>query len=355
MGLGASGSDTSHHDSGGHSHAGDPGRDCGQGGATAVSGRGHTHGRGAAAHGHAHSHSHSHGLGGHSHGTAGAGHERRLLLTLVLAAAYMVAEAAGGYLTGSLALLADAGHMLSDVAALGLSVFAIRISQRPPTLRRTYGNHRTEIIAALANGATLVAISIYVIVEACRRLSAPPAVNAPVMMAVAAGGLLFNIVGLHLLAAGRDENLNVRGAWLHVATDALGSLQTIVAGGLIWWLGWGWADPVASIVIALLVIYSSWALLRDAVEVLMESVPRHLDVLEVREALAGVPGVVGVHDLHVWTITSGREALSAHLVMGEANPPRGAVLDEVRGTLADRFGIKHVTVQLEQDECGDGC
>jgi cobalt-zinc-cadmium efflux system protein len=199
-----------------------------------------------------------------------------------------------------------------------------------------------------------VAISIYVVVEACRRFAAPPTVNAPVMMAVAAGGLLFNVVGLHLLAGGRDANLNVRGAWLHVATDALGSLQTVVAGALIWGLGWRWADPAASIVISMLVIYSSWSLLRDAVEVLMEGVPRHLDVAEVREALAGVPGVVGVHDLHVWTITSGREALSAHLVVGEPNP-RGKTLEHVRGTLAARFGIRHVTVQLEQDECGNGC
>ena len=305
-------------------------------------------------------HVHGHGLGhGHAHvhggpGSLGEGHERRLLWTLALAAAYMLAEAVGGWLTGSLALLADAGHMLSDVAALGLSVFAIRVARRPPTPTRTYGHYRTEILAALVNGAMLVAISIYVIVEACRRLAAPPPVDAPVMMAVAGGGLLFNIVGLQLLAAGRTESLNVRGAWLHVATDALGSLQTIVAGALIWRLGWRWADPAASIVIALLVIWSSWSLLRDAVAVLMEGAPRHLDVVEVRDALACVPGVVGGHDLHVWTITSGREALSAHLVVGESSP-RGTTLEQVRGTLADRFGITHVTVQLEQDECGDGC
>jgi cobalt-zinc-cadmium efflux system protein len=320
---------------------------------------GPSHGPGSHDHG-AHAGHHHGGHGGHGghhhHGSfapgSGAQHEKRLLWTLVLAAAYMLAEGIGGYLTGSLALYADAGHMLSDVAALGLSVFAIRISQRPPTLTRTYGHHRTEILAALANGATLVAISVYVVIEACRRLAAPTEVNAPVMMAVATGGLLFNIVGLHLLAGGRD-NLNVRGAWLHVATDALGSLQTIVAGALIWAFGWRWADPVASIIIALLVIYSSWSLLRDAVEVLMEGAPRHVDVLEVRAALAGVPGVVGVHDLHVWTITSGREALSAHLVCEPS--PRAPMLDQVRGTLADRFGIRHVTVQIEHDECGDGC
>jgi cobalt-zinc-cadmium efflux system protein len=283
-----------------------------------------------------------------------ASHERRLLWTLGLAAAYMLAEAIGGWLTGSLALLADAGHMLSDVAALGLSVFAIRIARRPPTPTRTWGYHRTEILAALVNGATLVAISIYIVVEACRRLAAPPEVNAPAMMAIAAGGLLFNLAGMQLLAGGREDNLNVRGAWLHVATDALGSLQTIVAGGLIWWLGWRWADPAASILIAALVIYSSWSLLRDSVTVLMEGVPRHLDVVEVREALVGVPGVVGVHDLHVWTITSGREALSAHLVVGETSL-RAQTLEQVRDTLAGRFGIRHVTVQLEHCECGDSC
>jgi cobalt-zinc-cadmium efflux system protein len=266
----------------------------------------------------------------------------------------MLAEVAGGWLTGSLALLADAGHMLSDVAALGLSLCAIRIARRPPTPTRTWGYHRTEILVALVNGATLLAISIYIAAEALRRLSAPPAVDAPAMMAVAGGGLLFNLIGMQLLAGGRDHSLNVRGAWLHVATDALGSLQTIVAGGLIWWLGWRWADPVASLLIAALVIYSSWMLLRDAVAVLMEGVPRHLDVVEVREALAGVPGVVGVHDLHVWTITSGREALSAHLVVEEASP-RGGTLEQVRDTLAGRFGIRHVTVQLEHHECGDSC
>jgi cobalt-zinc-cadmium efflux system protein len=294
----------------------------------------------------------AHGHGHHHHG-AGAS-ERGLLVTLVLAAVYMLAEAVGGTLTGSLALLADAGHMLSDVAALGLSLFAIRIARRPPTLRRTYGLHRTEILAALANGATLVGLSLYIVFEACRRLGQPPAVNAPWMMGIAAGGLLFNLIGLRLLSAGREENLNVRGAWLHVLTDALGSAQTIVAGALIWALGWRWADPVASILIALLVIYSSWSLLREAIGVLMEGVPAHLDVVEVRDALAGVPGVIGVHDLHVWTITSGREALSAHLVVEDATV-RAGCLDSVRQTLHDRFGIHHVTVQLEVDECGRSC
>jgi cobalt-zinc-cadmium efflux system protein len=298
-------------------------------------------------HGH-HHHGHGHG---HSHGHVG---EKGLKVTLILAAIYMAAEAVGGYLTGSLALYADAGHMLSDVAALGLSLFAFRLSRRPPTPTRTYGHHRTEILAALINGGTLVGLSVYIFIEACRRLSAPPDVNGPVMMGIAGGGLVFNLIGLHLLSSGRDENLNVRGAWLHVFTDALGSAQTIVAGALIWVFHWRWADPVASILISGLVIYSSWSLLRQSIGVLMEGVPEHLDLGEVRTALVGLPGVVGVHDLHVWTITSGRDALSAHLVVPEA-PARAGTLSKVQQTLHDRFGIHHVTVQLEADECGRSC
>lgn len=297
---------------------------------------------------------HSHG---HSHGPAdgsGAGHQKRLALALVLSALYMVAEAVGGVLTGSLALLADAGHMLSDVAALGLSLFAIWIAQRPPNSRRTYGYHRTEILAALANGATLVALSVYVLFEAWQRFREPTEVEAPWMMAIAAGGLLINLIGLQILSGGRKDNLNVRGAWLHVLTDALGSAQAMLAGGLIWAFGWSWADPLASVLIALLVIYSSWSLLKEAVGVLMEGVPAHIDVDAVRSTLAGIPGVSSVHDLHVWTITSGREALSAHLVVEEEKAQR-ALLLQVRKVLHDRFGIHHVTVQVEADDCNGGC
>jgi cobalt-zinc-cadmium efflux system protein len=302
-------------------------------------------------HGHAgHGHGHSHGPAAGS----GAGHQKRLALALVLSALYMVAEAVGGVLTGSLALLADAGHMLSDVAALGLSLFAIWIAQRPPNSRRTYGYHRTEILAALANGATLVALSVYVLFEAWQRFREPTEVEAPWMMAIAAGGLLINLIGLQILSGGRKENLNVRGAWLHVLTDALGSAQAMLAGGLIWAFGWNWADPLASVLIALLVIYSSWSLLKEAVGVLMEGVPAHIDVDAVRSTLAGMPGVSGVHDLHVWTITSGREALSAHLVVVEEKAQR-ALLPQVRKILHDRFGIHHVTVQVEADDCNGGC
>jgi cobalt-zinc-cadmium efflux system protein len=293
-------------------------------------------------HTHAHSHSHAHG---HAHG-AGHRNRRGLALSLGLAAVYMLAEAVGGWLTGSLALLADAGHMLSDVAALGLSLFAMGMARRPATSRQTYGYHRLEILAALVNGAALVVISIFVLIEAWQRFRHPETVNARGMMGIAAGGLLVNLASLWILREGRDESLNVRGAWLHVLTDALGSVQALLAGGLIWAFGWQWADPVASVLISLLVIYSSWSLLREATGVLMESAPPHIDVDQVRYAMAQVPGVLEIHDLHVWTITSGLESLSAHVVVEDARYGCD-VLGEIRGELHDRFGLHHVTLQIE--------
>jgi cobalt-zinc-cadmium efflux system protein len=294
--------------------------------------------------GHSHAHGHSH----HHHGGA-TSNRRRLALTCGLSVIYMLAELFGGIFTGSLALLADAGHMLSDAAALLLSLFALWISQRPPTARRTWGYHRTEILAALANGATLVAISVFVLIEAVSRFRHPQAVAAPLMMGIAVGGLAVNLIGLRILAGGKDDNLNVRGAWLHVLTDALGSVQAIAAGAVIWAFGWSWADPVASVLISLLVIYSAWDLLRETLGVLMEGAPRHIDVDEVHETLCCLPGVVAVHDLHVWTITSGMESLSVHVVVG-GEESHGDMLTRVRSTLHDRFGIDHLTVQIEPTE-----
>ncbi|MFL6196373.1 MAG: cation diffusion facilitator family transporter, partial [Thermoanaerobaculia bacterium] len=198
----------------------------------------------------------------------------------------------------------------------------------------------------LANGATLVAISILVLIEAFHRFGQPNAVDARGMMGIAAGGLAVNLVALWILHAGRDENLNLRGAWLHVLTDALGSVQAIAAGVLIWAFGWQWADPAASVLIALLVIYSAWSLLKEATGVLMEAAPAHIDVGAVEEAMQGVAGVLEVHDLHVWTITSGMESLSAHVVVEDGRFDCD-VLTEIRATLHERFGIHHITVQME--------
>ncbi len=278
-------------------------------------------------------------------------------MTLVLVLLYMVAEVVGGWLSNSLALLADAGHMLSDAAALALSLFAAWIARRPPTPQRSYGYYRAEILAALVNGAALGAISIWVIVEAYHRLWQPPEVAGPLMMGIAIGGLFVNLIALWLLHSSRDANINMRGAWLHLLGDLLGSIAAVAGGALIWTWGWYWADPLASALISLLIIYSSWGLLKEAIAILMEGTPGHVDLDEVRSVMAGVPGIQAVHDLHVWTITSGMEALSGHVVVehGRSDP---ALLSALRAALHERFGIDHITIQVEPpnfDECRTRC
>lgn len=272
----------------------------------------------------------------------------RLKLALALAVSFMVAEVVGGLLANSLALLADAVHMLADAAALGLALFAALIARRPPSPRRTYGYYRAEILAALANGAALAAIATFIVVEAVRRLANPPEIRPALMIPVAALGLLVNLAMLAVLSGSRNANLNLRGAWLHVVTDALGSLQAVVAGVLIATLGWSWADPAASMAIATLVLYSAWGLLKEAVSVLMEFAPRGVDVDEVRAALLAVEGVRGLHDLHIWSISTSFVALSVHLEAREEE--HRAVLGRVREVLLQRFGIRHSTVQMEPAE-----
>jgi cobalt-zinc-cadmium efflux system protein len=284
----------------------------------------------------------------HDHHHARSASKTRLLFALVLAGGYMLAEAAGGWWTNSLALLADAGHMLSDVAALALSLAALWIAERPADSKRTYGYYRAEILAALVNGAALGAISIYIFIEAVRRLAEPPQVLGGWMLAIAAGGLVVNLAMLGILSGGKSASLNIRGAWLHVLTDTLGSIGAIVAALLIWRYHWNWADPAISIAIGLLVIYSAWHLLLESAAVLMESAPRGIDVDQVRDAIASTAGVIAVHDLHVWTITSGFDALSAHVVVPDGQPP-GPLLAELRASLHDRFGIDHITIQIEPE------
>ena len=281
---------------------------------------------------------------GHRHGREAG--RRRLAGVLVLVLVYMVAEIAGGIWTGSLALLADAAHMASDAAALGLALFAVWFAGRPSGPRHTYGYHRTEILAALVNGAALVAVAALIVGEAWERVREPVSVAGLPMAAVATGGLLVNLVSLRLLHGSRDDSLNLKGAWLHVLSDTLGSVQAVAAGLLIRFFGWNWVDPVASVLIAVLVVASAWGILRESVAVLMESAPGHLDVDEVRDAILGVDGVTGVHDLHVWTITSGLESLSAHVDhSASADPAR--LLSGIRALLQERFGIDHLTIQLE--------
>jgi len=282
----------------------------------------------------------------HADGRPSDARPGRLWIALALALVYMVAEVVGGLAANSLALLADAGHMLTDVAALGLSVFALWAARRPATARKTYGNRRVEILAALANGATLLVLSVLIVIEAYRRWRQPSAVNGGLMLAVAFGGLAVNLASLAVLRGGSRESLNVRGAWLHVATDTLGSVQAIVAAALIRWLGWSWADPVASVLIAALVVISAGSLVKESLDVLMEAVPKGLDLADVERVIAHVDGVAAVHDLHVWTITSGFVALSAHVTVAPGYA--GDVLWRVRAALKERFGITHSTIQVER-------
>lgn len=273
---------------------------------------------------------------------------RRLTVTLVLVIGYMVAEVVGGLWANSLALLADAGHMLSDAGALALSLLAMSIARRPPSTTHTFGYQRAEILAALVNGALLVAISGTIFVAAYHRIGDPPAVRGGLMMVVSSGGLAVNLAGLWILHGGRKQSLNVRGAWLHVASDALGSLGAIVAAVCVTWFGWNWADPVASLVIAVLVVFSAWALLRSTVGVLMQAVPSHIDIAAVHGALVSIAGVREVHDLHVWSVTSGKDVVSAH-VTAEPGADREAVMSEVQRRLRERFDLRHSTIQFDVD------
>ena len=294
---------------------------------------------------------HHHAHGHHGHGSA-AGGRRRLSVVLLLTAVYMVAEAVGGWLTGSLALLADAGHMLADVAALALALVAIWFGSRPATPRKTFGYYRLEILAALINGVALVLISLLIIYEAYHRWASPQPVKSGAMVVIATGGLLVNAVCAYILHGHHEEDLNVRGAWLHVIGDALGSVGAIIAGALMLLYGWYAADPLFSAIISLLIVWSSWNLIRESTNVLLEGTPAHINLRAVEEAILETQGVEDVHDLHVWTITSGREALSAHVIYADTTSPP-LLLNELRNKLHDRFGVDHLTIQMETPEFED--
>jgi cobalt-zinc-cadmium efflux system protein len=292
-----------------------------------------------------HSHRHPHLV--HSRRDSARGTPQRLLLiVLSLNFGYMLAEAVGGYYSNSLALLSDAGHMLTDVAALGLSLLAVRFASRPATPRKTYGFYRLEILAALANGVTLMVISLLICYEAYHRLRQPQEVRAWSMIWISTGGLAVNLISARLLSHVEEENLNLRGAFLHILGDLLGSVAAIAAGIFILWRGWRWPDPAFSVLISVLIIYSSWRLMSDAVNVLLEGTPSHINAAAVEQAMRMVAGVHDVHDLHIWTITSGRHAVTAHVVIGDlAESYR--ILRELRTVLANGFNLTHATIQLE--------
>ena len=274
---------------------------------------------------------------------------RRLVLALSITSAYFVAEVLGGIFTNSLALLSDAGHMLSDIAALALGLFAFVMARRPVTLKRTYGYHRLEILAALINGLSLWFIVGVIFHAAYNRLFDPPAVQSKGMLIIAVLGLLVNILAGFILYPSHHKNLNIHGAFLHIVGDALGSIGAIGAGAVMLWTGWYIADPIISIFIGMLILYTSWTLVKESVNILMQSVPKGISLEEVQSAIEQVNGVCKVHDLHVWAVTSDVFTLSVHAVT-EGDHRFHDVLNDIEMMLKERFRIEHTTIQLEVED-----
>lgn len=277
---------------------------------------------------------------------------QRLKWALVISALYFFAELIAGFLTNSLALLSDAGHMLSDIWALGLSLFAFRMARRPATLNSTYGYHRIEILAALFNGLTLWLIVGIIFAAAYSRLFHPPAVASYGMVIVAVLGLIVNLVAAAILHGGHHHNLNLRGAFLHVVSDAVGSVGAIVAGVIMLTTGWYLADPLIGVLIGVLILFSSWSLVKDSLSVLMQTVPKGIRLEEVRQTIEAVEGVSAVHDLHIWAVTSDIFTLSAHAVVKNGGDFH-EVLNVIEDTLRNRFNIEHTTIQLETESRED--
>lgn len=289
---------------------------------------------------------------GHDHGnmrgSAAAANRRGLLWAFVLTASYMVVEVVAGLVTGSLALLADAAHMLTDAGGLALALTAIRLGARPATPERTYGLLRAEILSALTNAVVLLCLTVYILYEAYRRLVDPPDVLSWPMLAVAVVGLAINLISMRLLSAGKDASLNVRGAYFEVLADMLGSLGVIVAALVLMFTGWRLVDPIIGAGIGLFIVPRTWNLLKEATSILIEAAPAHVDVTKLDARLRQVPGVVDLHHLHVWTITSGFDAMSVHLVIDDPKEAPG-VLRAAETLVRNDFSIGHSTIQVEDE------
>lgn len=288
-------------------------------------------------------------MGDHDHSPA-AQNSRRLAVVVAFTSIYLVVEVVASYLTNSLALLADAGHMLTDLGGLVIALVAIRFAKRPATPERTYGFYRMEILAALVNAALLIGLSVFVLYEAYRRFSHPPEVASRGMLVVAALGFAVNVIGLMVLRAGAESSLNLRSAYYEVLADALTSIGVMIAAIIIWTTGWYYADPLISAAIGLFILPRTWKLMGEAVGILLEGAPSDVNLAAVRETIAAVEGVASVHDLHVWALTSGVNALSVHAVRA-ASFDADAVLAAVRRAVTSRFKIAHVTIQVESDCC----
>ncbi len=300
---------------------------------------------------HTHTHTHTHSVGHahrHGHGHVDGGGQHALRVALALTLLLLIGEVVGGILANSLALLADAGHMLTDAGALGLSLFVAWFSRQASSGQKTYGYLRWEILAALINGTTLLLISAWIIFEAIGRFRAPQPVQSGLMLVVAGLGFVVNAIAARLLHRGDDGTLNVRAAYLHVLGDLLASGGTVLAALVVRYSGWYAADPIASLISTVLIVGGAWQLVREAVDILLEAAPPHIVLEHVRERLQSIPGVEQVHDLHVWTVTSGVVAMSAHAIVREAEHHQ-IVLERAHDLLAE-MGIHHVTMQLERCE-----
>jgi cobalt-zinc-cadmium efflux system protein len=286
----------------------------------------------------------------HAHDIKNTKEKKALTIVLVLTACFMVVEAASGFYTGSLALLSDAAHMLTDVFALSLAYLALWFSVKPPTLTKTYGFYRAEILAALINGILLFVISGGIIIEAYERLKVPQEVKSLEMTIVAIVGLALNLGSAYALSRYRSANLNIRGALYHVISDALGSAGAVIAGIVMLTTGWYYADSIISVLVSVLILRSAWVILKESVHILLEGTPRGIDLKAVQNSICSHEGVLSVHDLHAWTLTQGFDALSAHLVVDDMHKSEKLISD-IKNQLSGKFHITHVTLQLETKEC----
>lgn len=301
---------------------------------------------------HDHNHGRDHDHAGHSHAPiVSLDNERRIFIAMLLTGGFMAAEIIGGILSGSLALIADAGHMATDTAALALAWFAFRLSRRPADSSRSYGFHRGEVLAAFVNGIAMIALAVWIVVEAVQRLYAPVEILGGVMLWIAVGGLVVNLLAFWLLRSGSSENLNVRGAAVHVAGDLLGSVAAIAAAGVIIWTGWTPIDPLLSVAVALLVLRSAWFITRQSAHILMEGAPGHLQAADIKsDLIAHIDGLEDVHHVHIWSLTQERPLVTLHArVHSDANADE--LLQAVNRRLLEQFHVDHATIQIEKDAC----
>lgn len=299
------------------------------------------------------SHSHNHDHAAHGHGSAGANNERRMGLAAVLTGVFMFAEVAGGIVAGSLALIADAGHMLTDFASLSLAWFGFRLARRPADWKRTYGFDRFQVLVAFANGLALFAIAAWIVYEGIERLTTTPEVSGGIMVVVALLGLLVNVAAFALLQGADRDNLNVRGAAIHVLGDLLGSVAALVAGAVILLTGWTPIDPLLSLLVAAIIVRSGWRVVADAGHILLEGAPEEIDTRAIGpDIIANVKGVEEVHHVHVWSITQSRRMVTLHACVG-ATEDQDRMVRNIKARLKERFGLDHATVEIERGTCAD--